>query len=168
MKQIILIRHSESDKTVSDSHLTEKGNKQAEKVEEFLKKYEYEAIFTSLYSRAQETAKIINTKKLPLSSTSAFNEYYVRPDGTDVESISQAQERAMGKLYSVFGQYESVVIVFHSSIGKTILQSLLNLKYDDAKKYFNEFGETQVLRYDYKKGDTCWKIIDSYIPKNND
>ncbi len=79
-----------------------------------------------------------------------------------MESISQAQERAMTKLYSIFGQYENIVIVAHSSISQTILQSLLNLNFDDARKYFNSFGEVQVLRYDHKQGDTNWKIIHSF------
>lgn len=176
MKQIILIRHTETAsasinlkqaKNSLDLGLSEKGKEQALEIRSFLKDFDYQVIFTSLYRRSRETAVLINEKAVQNIFTNAFNEYYVDSKGQEIEGTSDGAARAMTKMYSIFNLYENMVIVAHSSINQTILQSLLNLKFDKARTYFNKFGETQVLRYFWEKGDTNWTILQSFIPKQD-
>lgn len=172
MKQIILMRHAldmasaqKIKKTSRDNpSLSELGKKQAQATKKFLDKYSYEAIFTSSYKRTQETAKLINTKNAPISSSNAFNDYHVQPNGKETETVAMGIARVMPKIYSMFDKYDSVLIVTHNNIPKTILQVILNLEYEKANSYFNEFGETHVLRYNWKAGDKTWRIIDSFKP----
>jgi len=151
-----------------DSRLSSWGVKQAQDIAKFLekRKHIYDLALTSLYKRAQETAAIINkTKSKNIIPSGAFNEYLVQDDGTEVETTTMGVARAMTKIYSLFDIWENVLLVAHASINRTILRSLLNLEYEKAEEYFRKFGETHVLRYDWKKGDNCWRIIDSFIPK---
>jgi len=168
MKKIILVRHTETILLKGDSPLSPWGVKQAQSIAKFLeeKNHNYEIAITSLYKRAQETAILINkTKNKNIIPSSAFNEYLVQDDGTEVETTTMGVARAMTKIYSLFDIWENVLLVAHGSINRTILRSLLNLEYEKAEEYFRKFGETHVLRYDWKKGDNCWRIIDSFIPK---
>lgn len=63
IKEIIVIRHAVSDGQDIDSHLTEEGRNQAEKVAIFLFKMNIKdfKIFTSPYKRCVETTSIINS-----------------------------------------------------------------------------------------------------------
>ena len=61
--------------------------------------------------------------------------------------------------------YDSILIVAHNSINKTVLQSLLNIGYDESHEFFKNHGETVVLRYDWEKGDDRWVIEDKYTPE---
>ena len=173
MKTIILTRHTNNkaseDAAVdkqNDFQLTDRGLAQAEELNKYLKKYKFEAIFTSLFLRAIQTAEIINKgKNVPLYKTNAFNEYFLREDGSGVEGTDVGITRTMAKLYSIYDIFDSILIVAHSSINKTILHALMNMEYKKTQEYFDKYGETQVLRYDYKLGDDNWKIIDSFEPK---
>src|SRR5476649_1941405 len=107
MKTIILIRHTENSKDSVNSYssfdgpLTDDGKFQAKEIAKYLTKYkEIDAIFTSILLRSQETGKIIgeNLNK-PVFHTSAFNEYYVRTDKTEVESTGMGIARVMTKIY---------------------------------------------------------------------
>ncbi len=176
MRQIILIRHAETvlvnmkpeeAKITLDPLLSVRGEKQAEELKDFVKKFSTETIFTSLYKRSRQTAQIINNENVPVVSSNAFNEYYVDPNGKGIETTSDGASRSMSKIYSALNLYEDITIVAHSSINQTILQNLLNLKFDEARTYFNKFGETQVLRYDWKQGDTNWRILETFIPKQD-
>ena len=173
MKQIILIRHPETisslDKKnnqykILDPQISPYGLKQLEEIKGFLKTYDYEAIFTSLLRRSRDAARLINSRNRPLFNHNAFNEYHLDPEGKGAETVEMAIVRTMTRIYSMFDQYESIIIVGHSSINKTIMQTILNCEFDEAGKYFNKLGEVQVLRYDWKIDDKVWKIIDSFIP----
>lgn len=168
MKKIILTRHTEKDKEShdkTDNPLTSGGIEQAEGIADFLKNHPYEIVFTSLMRRANETAEVINKgKNIKIINSISFNEYYVREDGENVETTDMGAGRALGKIYSVADIYDSILIVGHNSLHKTILQRLLNIGYDEAQEFFNNYGETVVLRYDWKQGDDRWVIEDKYIP----
>lgn len=175
MKQIILSRHTETILIASnerghrrnDSSLTDFGNKQAEEMKRFLesKGYSYEIAFSSLYQRSSGTADIIskgnNTKVVP---TMSFAEYFLRDDDSDIETLDMAISRTMTKIYSMFELYDSILLVGHSSINKSILQNILNIDFEKSLTYFNKLGETHILRYDWSKGDTKWSIVDSFTP----
>lgn len=170
MKQIILIRHTDNGITdrnkPNDNSITNNGVSQAKEIKAFLQNFEFETMFCSLYKRSIETAEIINSeRKLSIIKSGNFNEYFIREDGKGVESCNMAESRAMSKLYSIFDQYESIVIVAHSSINQTILRSITNMQYQESLDYYLKFGETHILRYDYKLGDKNWKIVNSFTPK---
>ena len=168
MKKIILVRHTETILLKGDSSLSSWGIKQAKEIANFLRerKHTYDLVLTSLYKRAQETAVLINkTKNKNIISSGAFNEYLIQNDGTEVETTTMGVARAMTKIYSLFDLWENILLVAHGGINRTILRALLNLKYEKSEEYFRKFGETHVLRYDWEKGDNCWSIIDSFIPK---
>lgn len=176
MKQIILVRHVETELIAggnkgderNDSPVSEFGRKQAEEVRDYLKSknYNFEMVFTSLLQRAHEMGKVVNEiKNVPLFPTAAFNEYFQRDDGSGVETTEAGAARTMTKIYSMHDIFEEIVIVGHASINKTIVQCLMNMEFEETKKYFNKLGEVNVLRYDWKQGDKGWSIIDSFTPK---
>lgn len=175
MKQIILVRHAETEHIASgskgmhrnDSVLSERGHRQASSTAKFINgKYTYESVFCSIYHRAIETAKIINKKDKPIFQTSSFGEYFLRDDGSGAESTDMALSRSMSKLYSMFDVYDSIVIVAHSAISKSIFQALTNITFEEASKLYNNTGEVHVLRYDWKQGDNNWREIESFIPED--
>lgn len=169
MKKIILIRHTEKDKEhqdKTDNPLTKRGLEQAESIAKFLDNHPYEVIFTSLMRRANKTSEVINEgKKIKIIKSMVFNEYYIRNDGENVETTDMGRSRALAKLYSVADIYDSILVIAHNSINKTILQSLLNIGYDESQEFFKNYGETVVLRYDWEKGDDRWIIEDKYTPE---
>ena len=169
MKKIILTRHTEKDKKhqdTLDNPLTERGIKQAKSIAKFLDSHPYEIVFTSLMRRANKTAEVINDgKKIKIIKSVAFNEYYIRNDGENVETTDMGVSRSLGKLYSVADIYDSILVVAHNSINKTILQRLLNIGYDESQEFFKNYGDTVVLRYDWDKGDDRWLNEDKYTPE---
>ncbi|MFQ5493474.1 MAG: phosphoglycerate mutase family protein [Candidatus Dojkabacteria bacterium] len=172
MKQVILTRHTnnrvkkDAQVRLNDYELTSIGKEQALEVKNYLSDKDFEVIYTSLYLRTVQTAEIINEdKKSKTIKTNSFNEYFLRPDGSGVESTDMGISRTMTKLFSIFDIFEKILIVAHSSINQTIIHSLLNIQYKKSLKYFNDFGETHILRYDYKQGDSNWRIVDSFKPK---
>lgn len=171
MKYIIIARHTNNKITgeegtkPTDGPITEIGEQQAEEMHEFLKKYDIDRIFSSLYLRANQTADIINKgREIKKVQTSAFNEYMMRSDGSSVEEVDTAKNRTMTKLYSVFDMYETILLVAHSSVNQTIYQALTNIPYGESLKLFKNYGEIRILRYDYKVGDDKWIEVDSFIP----
>jgi len=168
MRQIILVRHCHTgQRGTDDPGLSDGGREQAGEISGFLeaKDYEFEAVYASLYKRAIETAELLVGGQKKIIKNSAFNEYYVRSvSREEVETTQMAASRAMAKLYSIYDLHESVMLVLHSSIGKTVLHALLNCTYNKSLEYLNKYGEVVVLRYDWHKGDENWKVIDSFIP----
>ncbi len=178
MNQIILCRHAStqaledlegSGKVISkrqnDSPLSLLGQKEAENMKKLLKKtgYRWDAVLCSMFTRTRETGAIINKDaKKPLIVASEFNEYYVSPEGKDLESTKIGTARAMTKLYALFQVFDSVLLVGHKSINQTILRNLLNCTYKTSLKYFHKTMETVVLRYNWRLGDNKWKIIDHF------
>ncbi|MFA6754342.1 MAG: phosphoglycerate mutase family protein [Candidatus Dojkabacteria bacterium] len=169
MKKLILVRHTEKDNNHPnqvDNPLTEHGLEQAKSIAKFLDNHPYEIVFTSLMRRANKTAEVINeSKKIKIIKSMAFNEYYIREDGENVETTNMGVSRTLTKIYSVADIYDSILIVAHNSINKTVLQSLLNIGYDESHEFFKNHGETVVLRYDWEKGDDRWVIEDKYTPE---
>jgi broad specificity phosphatase PhoE len=173
MEQLILVRHCQTDLLAggdpgarrNDSPLSELGLKQAAQVANFLDKYEYDAIFSSLFIRTIKTAEIINTKKRPHLRSMSLNEYFIGDDGEGRETTRAGIARAMAFIYSMFDTYSSVILVGHNSINSTILRSFLNMEFDEAENYFRTAGEVVVVRRDWKKGDKTWHIIDKFSPE---
>ena len=153
MKKLILTRHTEKDLqdlNKIDTPLTEHGVEQAKSIAKFLEDHPYEIVFTSLMKRANKTAEIINgDKKIKIIKSIVFNEYYIRDDGENVETTSMGVSRTLTKIYSVADIYDSILVVAHNSINKTILQRLLNIGYDESQEFFKNYGDTVVLRYDW-------------------
>ena len=172
MKKIILARHTETvhlasggdKRSRNDSQLSLSGINQAISLSKFVNNHDYEAVITSLFQRSIQTAEIINTKKIQVFPSIAFSEYFIRDDNTEVETTDMAISRTMSFIYSIFDKFDTVLIVGHSSINKTILQALTNIEFSEAKEYFNSLGETHVLRLDWKAGDKVWGIVESFTP----
>jgi len=173
MIQIILSRHCQTELLASgdpgakrnDSSPSELGLKQAKEMAEFVKKYDYEAMFTSLFVRAIKTGEIINEeRKLPIFSNISLSEYFTGDDGKGRESVDMGISRTMSYLYNFFGIYNSIAIVGHKSINSTILRSILNMDFEEAESYFKSPGETLVLRRDWKAGDKTWHIVEKFMP----
>ena len=167
MIKIALIRHSEKLSNVphDDSPITLKGIQQSKEIGKFLTSYSFDAITSSILLRSEQTAQIIaSVINKPIYPTIDFNEYYIREDRTEAETTPMLESRVMQKLYSFYGIYNSIIIVAHSSMLSTLVRNLLNIRHDDAQKFFNQFGETQIIRYDWQQGDMYWKIIDTFIP----
>ncbi len=176
MKKIILARHTESKLIASgileqkrnDSPLSDFGLEQATEMRKFIneRKLTYEIIFTSLFQRARHTAEIINQDfRAKTINCGLFGEYFIQDDGVGIETTNMAISRVMPKIYSLFDQYDNMLLVAHSSINKTIIQNILNCTYSESLKYFNNTGEIHVLRYDHTLGDENWTLIDSFVPK---
>lgn len=168
MNKIILVRHTEKEEGF-DLKITEKGQLQAVEIANFLieNKHQYDHVFTSVYRRSIKSAEIINEQfKKPSSMTMSFNEYYVRPsDKKDIEMPDTAMSRAMSKIYAISDIFQSIMIVSHNSINTDILQTVLNLDYDESRGLFKHYGDTVVLRYDNSLGDKNWRIVDKFTPK---
>lgn len=167
-----MIRHTDnkvsedSINSENDYPLTKEGIRQARELRTLLKDESFDAVFTSLKQRSIQTAEVLcKDRDVKMYKSVAFNEYMLRPDGSGVESTRMGESRTMSKIYSIYEIFEEVAIVAHGSINKTILRSLLNIDYEESFEYFKKYGEIQILRYDYKKGDTKWNIVDSFAPK---
>ncbi len=169
MKSIILVRHAvkEHDIPNGDPILTKIGQHQANEIAEYLnEKYDFEVVLSSVLLRAQQTAEAIaNRSNVQMHSTLSFNEYFLRKNGKGVETTQMLESRAMVKLYSIFDMFDSIVLVAHSSMLSTVIRNLLNTDYETANNLFDKYGEVNVLRYDWKKGDDKWQLIDTFIPK---
>jgi broad specificity phosphatase PhoE len=173
MHTIILSRHAEKQSDdnnytfVPDPSITEKGERQCLEVKEFIRDIKLDATFSSIYRRAIDTSNFIyGDRRLPLIMNACFNEYYVRSsDEANLETTSMGASRTMSYLYSIFSLYNNISIVAHKSINRTIIQSLLNLDWEESQKLFENNAETHILRYDHALGDTKWRIVNSIIPQ---
>ncbi len=173
MIQIILTRHCQTELLASgdpgakrnDSSLSTLGLRQAKEIAEFIKKYDYEAMFTSLFIRSIKTGEIINEgRKVPIFSNISLSEYFLGDDGKGRESVDMGINRTMSYLYNFFGIFNSIAIVGHKSINSTILRSILNMDFEEAESYFKSPGETLLLRRDWKSGDKTWHVVAKFIP----
>jgi broad specificity phosphatase PhoE len=172
MEQIILARHCQTELLASgdsgtrrnDSPLSELGLKQAAQVCKFVNKYEYDAIFSSLFIRTIKTAEIINENKKPQFANINLNEYFAGDDGKGRESTTMGIARTMSFIYPMFDLYKSIVIVGHNAINSTILRTFLNMEFEEAEGYFKSVGQVLVLSRDWQKGDKIWHIEDKFTP----
>lgn len=168
MKQIIIARHTEKTdlQDSKDCNITKFGKKQAMEMADFLSNYKIDTILTSVLLRSMKTAEIINKRfKLPIIATHSLNEYFLRETGEGVETCEMLESRVFSKLYSLYDVYDSVLLVVHSAMAKTILRTILNIDYNESFEYFNKFGEVCVLRYDHKLGDSKWSVVQRFFPK---
>lgn len=173
MKQLYLIRHCETKEIAgeetaharNDSPLSRAGQEQAERLRLYLSDKPVDLFLTSLFLRSQQTAAILNDgRKIPVFSAMALNEYFLRDDFQGVETIDQGLARSVGFLNQFRPFYESIAIVGHNSILKTILMSLLNMPFELGQETFDLPGTCRTLRYDWHKGDQNWRETDLFIP----
>src|SRR5437660_12861897 len=103
MKLLYLIRHCESREMAGeepsrprgDPALSLNGVRQAERLAVFLKPAPIDLFLTSLFGRAQETAVILNRERgVPVFSSMALNEYFLRDDGSGAETCEQGLARS--------------------------------------------------------------------------
>lgn len=173
MRKIILTRHGEKEQMfnglqeiiLQDPELTSRGILQAKEISNYIRDEKIDIILTSTLLRSQQTGRIIqDSKKVPIISSIALREYISR-NHEDTETLEAGSERAMHKLYSMWNIYESILIVGHCGINRTIMLNLLNMDINNIFDFYNYYGETHFLRFDLRKGDKKWLIADSFIPK---
>ena len=172
IKRLYLIRHCESREMAGeepsrprgDPSLSLNGVRQAERLAGFLRPAPIDLILTSLFQRAQETAAVLNRDRdIPVFASMALNEYFLRDDGSGVETCEQGLARCQGFLQQFSSYYEHIALVAHNAILATLLRSILNLPFDEARD-FGGPGACRVLRYDYLQGDQNWRCVDSFTP----
>jgi broad specificity phosphatase PhoE len=173
VKRLYLIRHCETKELAGaeashprgDSTLSANGLEQAARLKEYLRAQPIELFLTSLFTRAQQTAAVLNAERsVSVFSSMALNEYFLRDDLQGVETTDQGLARSLGFLNQFRPFYDYIAVVGHNSILSTILMSLLNLPFDDGKEAFNAAGACRILRYDWTRGDRNWQEIDFFIP----
>ena len=172
MKLLYLIRHCESREMAGeelsrprgDSPLSLNGVRQAEHLAEFLNPAQIDLILTSLFQRAQETAAVLNRNRgVPMFASMALNEYLLRDDERGVETCEQGLARCQGFLQQFSPYYEHIAIVAHNAILATLLRSILNLPFEEARD-FGGPGACRVLRYDWRQGDQNWRCVGLFTP----
>ncbi len=98
LKTLLLIRHTEteylakapSSKLPNDASLSDAGRTHALNISQELSSYSVELVASSLYRRSQQTAEILNAHWQAKScATAALNEYFLREDGSGVESVEE-------------------------------------------------------------------------------
>jgi broad specificity phosphatase PhoE len=172
MKRLYLIRHGESRELAgeeppaprNDSPLSLHGQAQAERLAVFIRPQPLDLILTSLFQRAQQTAAGLNEGRgVPVLASMALNEYFLRDNGQGGETTEQGLARSMSFLYQFSPYHEHIAVVSHNAILATLLRSLLNLPFDEARD-FGLPGTCRVLRYDWSLGDQNWRQVDQFIP----
>ena len=173
MKQLYLIRHCETKELAgeepthphNDSSLSRKGLEQAYRLTDYLRPKPVDLFLTSTFQRSQQTAAALNRERsVPVFSSMALNEYFLRDDFQGVETTEQGLVRSIGFLNQFRPYFDHIAVVGHNSILSAILMSLLNMQFDLGKEAFNHAGTCRVLRYDWTQGDENWKEIDLFIP----
>lgn len=174
MKKLILIRHCQSKqqsgeeeiKYRNDSPLSKQGRTQAQLLADHFKDEKIDLILTSLCLRSQQTAEILNKKReVPVFSSMALNEYFLRDDGSGVETTEQGLARSLGFINQFRPYYENIAVVGHNSILRTLLMDSLHIRFEELDNYFSKTGEGYTLRFDWEEGDKTWQIIDSFTPE---
>jgi len=163
MAEIYLIRHGEAENNIKnifgeDSELTEKGERQAREIAEYLKDFEFDVIYHSPKKRAVKTANIIAEliNGIELIEIPEITEMdYGILEGLSIDDVNKRfpglfKERAENKYYWKFGgeNFEDIqnrvkdflnrlkseegkfVIVAHQMTNRAILGELLNLPKD--------------------------------------
>jgi broad specificity phosphatase PhoE len=173
MKQLYLIRHCETKELAgeeasyprNDSLLSARGLTQAQSLADFLRGSPIDLILSSLFQRSQQTAAFLKGERaIPVFSSMALNEYFLRDDFRGVESTDEGLVRSVGFLNQFRPYFDYIVVVGHNSILSTMLMSLLNMPYDLGKGAFERVGTCRILRYDWTQGDDNWKEVDVFIP----
>jgi broad specificity phosphatase PhoE len=173
VKQLYLVRHCETKELAGEEHthprhdspLSTEGLQQAERLADYLRPMPVDLFLTSIFQRSQQTVAALNSERgVPVFSSMALNEYFLRDDFQGVETTEQGLVRSIGFINQFRPYFDHVAVVGHNSILSTIFMSLLNLPFDSGKAAFTRAGTCRVLRYDWTQGDENWKEIDSFIP----
>lgn len=145
--------------------LSANGLRQAERLAHYLRPLPIDLFLTSVFLRSQQTAAILNEERgVPVFSSAALNEYFLRDDFRGVETTEQGLVRSVGFLNQFRPYFDRIAVVGHNSILSTILMSLLNMPFGAGKETFNRAGTCRALRYDPAQGDENWREIDCFIP----
>lgn len=124
-----------------------------------LSSYSVDLVASSLYRRSQQTAEILNAHWQAKScATAALNEYFLREDGSGVESVEEGFVRVSQFINPLRLTFNTVAVVSHNSILSTYLTGLLNLPFQEGKDLFAKLGATYVLEYDWERGDQNWTV----------
>jgi broad specificity phosphatase PhoE len=149
----------------NDSALSSDGERQAERLREYLRAKPVELFLTSLFVRSQRTAAILNGERnVPVFSAMALNEYFLRDDFQGVETIEQGLVRSLGFLNQFRPFFGCIAVVGHNSILSTLLTSFLNMPFEAGRNSFENAGTCRFLRYDWTIGDAQWREMDLFIP----
>ncbi len=154
---IILVRHGESianAKKMSqgkqdewiDTHLTEKGREEAEKVAQRLKKEKIEIIYSSDLKRARETAEAINK----------FHNVKIKFDDRlrDIlndELLEDFVKKCADSFKDIEKEDKNILVVAHGSSVLTLLAILAGSK---------EEGDKIVKEHKYKYGNTYVSLVE--------
>ena len=164
--QVCFVRHGETDwnkqkrlQGITDIPLNETGFEQAKIVASYLQDKQFEAVFTSPLSRAQQTAQVIaEVCNLPLTVLNHFTERSfgqaegmtgeeIRANFTggqypDEEPIDDFIERIVNGLERVKtnSQYKKVLIVAHGAVINRLLSIYSNGKIGTGKTILHNTG----------------------------
>jgi broad specificity phosphatase PhoE len=173
LRSLILLRHAETRAIAglepntprNDSALTPRGALQAELAAAHLAACPIDIILCSLFQRAQATAAILNQGRgAPIFANMALNEYFLRDDGSGVESSEQGLARSRGFLQQFSPHYPTIAVVGHASILATLLMAFANLPFPEWHDAFRAPATCISLRFDPALGDTRWQIVDRWAP----
>jgi broad specificity phosphatase PhoE len=173
VKQLYLVRHCQTKELAgaekahprNDSLLSTNGLRQAERLSDYLRPMPIDLFLTSVFQRSQQTAAILNQKRsIPVFSSMALNEYFLRDDFQGVENTEQGLVRSIGFLNQFRPFFDHIAVISHNSILSTILMSLLNMPFGAGKEAFNCAGTCRIVRYDWRQGDENWQETDCFIP----
>ena len=159
MMNIYLVRHGETVYNIQriiqgwcDSPLTEEGIKQARKLKEYLKDYEFKAIFTSSLNRAADTARILNEdrnihfeicdelKEMHFGSLEKtpgndefLNQFYEGYKKYGGENSEEAGKRIMDFVLSKYEEYkdDTILIFSHGWSIRSFLRLIDKKRLDD-------------------------------------
>jgi broad specificity phosphatase PhoE len=141
------------------------GLRQAECLADYLRSMPIDLFLTSVFERSQQTTAILNKeRRVPVLSSMALNEYFLRDNFDGVETTEQGLVRSIDFLNQFRPFFDHIAVVGHNSILSTILMSLLNMPFSTGKETFNLVGTCRVLRYDWTQGDENWKEVSSFVP----
>lgn len=155
--KLILIRHAETLGNIkgiledSEGKLSKEGLNQIKKLALRLKNEEIDAIFSSPYQRAKQTALSIAKyhKEIPIFFVEELKEmYHGSYSGkksseidwenmpSDMESRNSLYKRAKKILLKVYKQYKNKTVLFvgHNAINKTLVRVVLNKNPEDKMK----------------------------------
>jgi broad specificity phosphatase PhoE len=173
VKQLYLIRHCETKEIAgeelthprNDSSLSTKGLEQAQRLTDYLRPEPVDLFLISTFRRSQQTVAALNLERnVPVFSSMALNEYFLRDDFQGVETTEHGLVRSIGFLNQFRPFFDHIAVVGHNSILSTMLMSLLNMPFGSGKEAFKQTGTCRVLRYDWTQGDENWKETDLFIP----
>ncbi len=178
---IILVRHGQSHGNLSKiwqgyrpSSLTEKGQKQAQRVAQYLKKEQIQYIYASDLQRATQTAQIIAQEfpNIPFDTNPLLREAYlgelegqphsVQPDwennppaGAETFDILCKRAKILLEYFYLKHKDDILLLVAHGGINKAIIQTCKGLDtYDETLEQknccvnrieFNGFDDAKVL-----------------------